>query len=207
MLQNETLNIACLGWGSLIWDPRDLPIRGKWFEDGPLLPVEFARESSDGRITLVICNVIYRVRTYWTMLEATDLQTAKSDLAAREGITDKNIGSFVGYWDKNLAKSNGSAAAEIAAWAQTLNIGAVVWTNLKAGFKKTPGKLPSASNVLEHLRNLPYAKRRVAEEYVRRTPAQIDTEYRRLIEKELGWHPAEQGEGRAASGDPSRPRG
>jgi len=27
--------IVCLGWGSLIWDHRDLPIGGGWRNDGP----------------------------------------------------------------------------------------------------------------------------------------------------------------------------
>jgi hypothetical protein len=38
----------------LIWDPRELPIQRQWFEDGPLVPLEFARQSNDGRMTFVI---------------------------------------------------------------------------------------------------------------------------------------------------------
>jgi hypothetical protein len=185
--QNSSLNIACLGWGSLIWDPRTLPIRGKWFDDGPLLPVEFSRESSDGRITLVICDVDYHVRTYWALLDVMGLNTAKSELAARESIEDKYIETSIGYWDKDSGKSHGEARTKIEAWALTMNIDAVVWTNLKAGFKSSRDTMPSSDDVLDHLRNLPYAKRRVAEEYIRRAPAQIDTKYRRLIEREFGW--------------------
>lgn len=52
------MTLACIGYGSLIWSPRDLSNHLKhgdrWFGDGPALPVEFARESDRRRITLVI---------------------------------------------------------------------------------------------------------------------------------------------------------
>ena len=45
--------IVCLGWGSLIWRPGDLPVVD-WRDDGPAVSVEFVRESQDRRLTLVL---------------------------------------------------------------------------------------------------------------------------------------------------------
>ena len=46
--------IAILGWGSLVWDPRDLPHYGPWRKEGPTLTIEFSRVSSDCRLTVVV---------------------------------------------------------------------------------------------------------------------------------------------------------
>ena len=188
-MPHKTLTIGCLGWGSLIWDPRGLPIRRVWFDDGPLLPIEFARESRNGRITLVICDVSYRVRVCWALMEAADLSVAKPDLAAREGVMGKDIEKSIGYWNAASMKSYGGAANDIAQWATTKSLDAVVWTNLEVGLKSNRGKLPSVDAVLECLRKLPHAQRKLAEEYIRKAPPQIDTEYRRRIAKEFGWFP------------------
>ena len=178
-----------MGWGSLIWDPRNLPVRGTWFKDGPLLPIEFARESSNGRITLVICNVSYRVRSCWVLLEANNLPTAKRHLASREGIEDKDVEKSIGFWEAEGGTSHGASANEIAQWAQTKQLDAVVWTDLEVGLKGKRGTVPSIEAVLEHLRRLPHAQGTLAEQYIRRAPRQIDTEYRRRIAHELGWNP------------------
>lgn len=191
MSQDNLPVIGCLGWGSLIWDPRNLPVKDEWLNDGPLLPIEFARESGDGRITLVICEVDYQVRTYWAQLNIPNLQAAKAALAAREKISEKNIERSIGFWEKSSNTSYGNGASEIAAWAQAMNIDAVVWTNLKPGMQGRRGTLPSSAEVIEHLRKLPDEKREAAEKYVRNTRVQIDTEYRRCIARELGWLPAE----------------
>ena len=42
---------------------------------------------------------------------------------------------------------------------------------------------------VEYLKKLKNNKRALAEEYIRRTPTQIETHYRSLIEKELDWKP------------------
>jgi len=49
------MRIAVLGWGSLIWKPDKPAISAPWHANGPLLPIEFARISLDGRLTLVLC--------------------------------------------------------------------------------------------------------------------------------------------------------
>jgi len=186
--QERASTIACLGWGSLIWDPQELPCRGGWSDDGPLLPIEFARESGGDRITLVICEVSVRVRALWTLLDALDIQTARQKLAAREGIKGR-IDLDIGFWERASGKAHGLQSETIATWAARQDLDGVVWTNLPCGFRNSREVMPSADAVVAHLRALDATKRPKAEEYVRRAPMQIATPYRRSIEKELGWHP------------------
>src|SRR6266849_7923688 len=84
--KRDPMRIACLGWGSLIWDPQALPIQRCWFNDGPLLPIEFARHSSGDYITLVIVPEARCVRSLWALMSVPDLATARVKLAEREGI-------------------------------------------------------------------------------------------------------------------------
>src|SRR5580692_8446283 len=107
MLSTEDIfmQIACLSWGSLVWNLGDLPVRGPWFPDGPLLPIEFARMSQHGRITLVIIDEpeFPHIRSFWTLLSVESLDAAKLALARREGITRRNIPRLIGAWTRGTA--------------------------------------------------------------------------------------------------------
>ncbi|MDI1236390.1 MAG: hypothetical protein PSV26_02775 [Polaromonas sp.] len=186
-MNNKTPRIACLGWGSLIWKPGELPIFDGWKTDGPMLPVEFARESGGQRITLVICDNVDPVRTCWTLLEAKDIGTAMSTLASREGISDKRVAMDIGYCDLSTGMHHGLRANDIAAWAAGHELDGVVWTNLPCGFKNSRHILPTGDQVVSYLQGLTGQAMDDAREYIERAPLQISTAYRSQISKELGW--------------------
>lgn len=184
------MRIACLGWGSLVWDPGDLPLSGKWERDGPALPIEFARESGRKRITLVIVDVPETVTSLWALLKVDGLDAAKSALALREGIKEENIRYSIGWWRKADGSLHGRGAPAIAAWAPTHKLDAVVWTNLKPGLKGGPNVVPEYPALLKHFKDLIERGEHVqAEEYVRKAPLQIMTAYRRGLQEDLRWTP------------------
>lgn len=177
--------IACLGWGSLVWNARELPIHRQWFADGPLVKVEFLRQSQDNRITLVLHDSAEPVRSLWALMTVKAIDEAKVALAAREGIPDKNIEKHIGCWSRN--NPDPAYIPEVGAWAAARGVEHIVWTALPRKYKGQNDKCPSLEEVLSHLSGLSGPERDNAENYVRRAPAQIDTPYRRLIEARLGW--------------------
>lgn len=185
-MDKTTPRIACLAWGSLIWNPGDLPAIGEWQPNGPMLPVEFARESVDHRMTLVICEDVEPVQTYWVLLNVPDLKTAIARLARREGIT-KRVNADIGYFDGTLSTSSGLSADVVKAWGTRHELDGAVWTNLPWGFKDSRGVMPSGTEVVAHLAKLDGKVRDQAREYIENAPGQIDTAYRRMITNELGW--------------------
>lgn len=176
--------------GSLIWDGRNLDVDGHWRADGPALPVEFARQSSDGRITLVIVQGFASVLTLWSLFNTRDLAEARESLRKREGVFPTRAGDFIACWRRR--ESPGSEPdATISAWAAGKNLDAAVWTNLPPKYDGIDGRVPTENEVVAYLRTLESQERAAAERYVRRAPRQIATAYRRAIERALGWTPVD----------------
>ena len=178
--------IACLGWGSLIWRPGALPVRRVWHTDGPLVRVEFARQSKDGRVTLVLHDAAEPVRSLWALMTVADVDVARRKLAEREGIPSERVETSTGHCSRGDQGS--PCILKIDTWAECRGIDHVIWTKLRPRWNGQE-ECPSSETVVEYLADLRGPTRDCAEEYIRRAPRQIDTEYRRSIEAVLGWAP------------------
>lgn len=180
------MKIAVIAWGSLLWKPRPLQLASGWHPGGPRLPLEFARVSEDTpELALALCPGARPCPSYWAWLATSDVDAARAMLREREKITPARP-DWVGTVGATQP-ADGPIAATIDAWRRARGIDAVVWTALPARFCQHDGRVPSAEEVLHWLASRTGDERTAAEHYIRRTPAHIDTRYRRLIEARLGW--------------------
>lgn len=184
MQKTKNMKIACIGWGSLIWRPETLLIHRKWYEDGPVLPVEFARQSRDGRLTLVILKNSKPVRTMWALMLTDNLEEAKKSLLDRESIPENKMEEYIGVI-KSDDETKDEISQTIKEWLNKLDLDAAIWTNLPPKFKKENNKAPTLEEALTYLKNLKINTFQTAIEYINKTPKQIDTPYRQGIEKEF----------------------
>ncbi|HEY8878538.1 MAG TPA: hypothetical protein VIN03_13310 [Roseateles sp.] len=180
------MRIACIGWGSLVWKPGVLHCAGPWQMGGPSLPVEFARTSQDGRLTLVLLDGVPPVPTRFVELSYATAEQAQEALAGREGSGVESIGLWPGPEPKYPV-----GAAAIAEWGAASGFDAVVWTALRPKFRGRFEHVPeNADDVLSYLRELDAETAARAREYVSRAPPELRTPYRAVIEAELGWLPS-----------------
>jgi len=182
------MKIACLGWGSLIWDPRGLNIEGGWKKDGPGLPVEFARRSGDGRLTLVLYPELEPVKVLWALMDTEDISESRKNLQAREGTIER----YIDYIWKNEEYSYVLDSVEVVkGWAQEKGLDGVVWTGLYSNFEGKTGMEFTVENAVKYLDGLTSEDRKKAKEYIQKAPSQVRTPVRERVEDELGWQSEE----------------
>jgi hypothetical protein len=147
------------------------------------LPLEFARTSRDGRLTIVLTAGAPLVPSLWVELDYATAEVAKAALAGREGSAFHTIGCW-----PNATPKYSVGTAEVTAWAKAKGLDAVVWTALQPKFRDTVGCAPESADVaIEYLRQLSPRAAVAAREYVERTPTQVQTPFRRAFEEQLGW--------------------
>lgn len=111
--------------GSLVWRPEELPVIGAWQPDGPSIPVEFARQSDNGRMTLVVVASQSVSLVLWAALNVATLDDGRRVLSMREG-PGVNL-SRVAFWSHG-ARSDRPETDAIGAWAEAKGFAAVIWS-------------------------------------------------------------------------------
>lgn len=176
--------IICLGWGSLTWDTGSLVISGGWRTDGPAVPVEFLRQSQDGRLTLVIDPSVLKQTVLWAKMQTNNLDAAKENLRLREG---KTKSEYIGAWTQD--DESPTDIPNLGNWAEQIGVTAAIWTALPSKFDGEDHRKPTVKEAIAYLKQLKPNRRRLAEEHVRKTPQQITTPYRLSFEEHFDWVP------------------
>jgi hypothetical protein len=139
-------------------------------------------------VTLVITPGSDPVRSLWSPLRLANLEAARSALGSRECPKKADPKECVGYWPGGDTEND--VTPLIQRWAERLAIDAVVWTCLPPKSDRGERDKPGEEEVISRLKKLGYFNGKAAERCIRMTPRQIDTAYRRRIERELGWTPS-----------------
>lgn len=187
---------AILAWGSLIWNPKNLDYDKKfgWVYDGPNLPIEFSRISKEGNLSLVITENGTFNKTFYTFANSNlSFEEAFENLRIREGkCKRKDIGFYKTETDE-FHSEDFKYKEEIRNWSKEKKIKNIIWTDLpeKWNYVNENGKTININpnERIEYLKKLPEEKKKIAEEYIIRTPLQIQTNFRKEIEAELNWTP------------------
>lgn len=173
------MKIAIIGWGSLIWNPRDLPCLENpddWPKDGPRLKIEFSRISKTSGLSLVIDPVLgLELTTLYATSTRTKLEDAVADLTQRE----KTVRRHIGYTSAEASSGHDAAVRDvISAWSKAARYDAAVWTALPSNYQEKLSADFSVEHATTYLANLPDVVKSRAFEYICRAPKQIDTPLR-----------------------------
>jgi len=184
------MNVAVIGWGSLIWCPGSLRIRTRWHRDGPRLPIEFARISGDGRLTLVIHPGCEEQTTYWALSEYGDVGPAIQNLKEREGCSTERMASM----RTDDESGEDAIKVEIKEWLRNkTEVDAAVWTNLRSNWHDKRCQEFNVEAAVRYLEQLEQHQQEAVEllkrtrDYVRNAPEQIQTKVRERIRERTGW--------------------
>lgn len=176
------MKIACIGWGSLIWDTsREFIIDGDWQTNGPILPIEFARQSNSGNITLVIEEKAKLVQTLWAKMTDDNIPSAMARLRIREG-----TGSDFIHYQRNNSLAKTPIQQIILQWMAPHELDAVIWTGLPSKFNGKNGLAPTLEELKAYFKNLQSTNSKTfekAKEYILNAPKQVETNYRPHLEE------------------------
>ncbi len=176
------MEIAIIGWGSLFQNPGILEA-GPFHEGGPTLPIDFARVSQDGRLTLVVDETLGTAcPTYVARSDHNEIPSTVKNLADREGCkSTKHIHFFSHHDEQSMQahKTTPLVVKTISEWLLGSQYDAAVWTGLPSNFTDRSLIGPfTVPNAIQYLASLSGDKQQRAFDYIRRAPEKISTPLR-----------------------------
>ena len=185
------MDIAVIGYGSLIWDLDDLApkVTGAWQRGaGPAMPVEFARVSPKRNQALVLViheDVPAPSPTSYVMSTRGSLDAAIEDLAARERTDLSHIG-YAEMGGRSFSRNCGVAETAMD-WLKTTGLDAAVWTDLDGNFDERTGQSFNHDRALAYLKGLSGQSLWEAWRYITYAPSETDTPLRRYLGADEWW--------------------
>ena len=155
--------------------------------NGPILPVEFARISQDGRLTLVVLpGYEHQCKVSWITSQHLTVEDAVTNLAAREGINPEHATSSIHgvlATGDRLGNVLDEVADPVRTWMNTEpNLHASIWTGLGEGTRWQEHGYDgfTVDNALDYLSGLRGDMRRSNAEYFAKALRSIRTPVQQL---------------------------
>lgn len=173
--------IVALGWDDIVGEPRGLTLRdGEWREDGPRLPLELSRLSSQRFPVMALCRGAPLQQVYWTYLGTESVGEAVWSLSQREGCKPENVGFLDLKSGEYWCRAVDECVEDIRAWAlrknrEGENIEVVVWNDLKPDFEKKARLELTPENVVAYMKGMRPEMKERARRYLENLPPRIKT--------------------------------
>ena len=184
------MRIAILGWGSLVWDRRNLALAGPFKPAGPSLPVEFSRVSLDRRLTLVIdedrgtpCTTYVALSAHLDLDEAIDNLRRRENMPGAEGI---GFVDTIEHTRNDIAwERHPRATLAIEIWALRYGYRAAIWTALESNFHEPDkgGGPFSVEAALAYLAALGAEQLERSLQYFRNAPPEVRSKLREAVDQ------------------------
>lgn len=185
------MDIAIIGWGSLIWDLEILEsqVDPRWQRgQGPVLPLEFSRISPKRKKALALIvdpDHGTECATSLVVSKRRSLDDAIQDLAARERAPLERIGhaSLDGLWQSTVS----GLESQLESWLRESGFSAAVWTDLPGNFQDETGAPYTLPAAIAYLRTLEGASLLEAKRYIELAPEETMTALRKALHREDWW--------------------
>ncbi len=185
------MEIAIIGWGSLLWDLEILEehVDPQWHRGiGPVLPLEFSRVSPKRKRALALIidpDHGTKCATSLVVSRKISLKAAVQDLAARERAPLDRIGfaSTSGAWNSTVPNLENP----LESWLEASGFNAAVWTDLPRNFEEVTGEVFSITSAIAYLQTLSGEALLEAKRYIELAPEETMTQLRRALSDETWW--------------------